>query len=251
MPAAVDPFAAVAALPGVDGAVTAARSATDRLAAAPRLRSRSDAVRTEMALRAAQAAAALAGFEVDLADIRSGAALAGEHGALLGGSLRVSAELAGSLSTWDRAPRQALARLHAVAAAGEAPEETLGRPASAAAAARLDLLAEALAVPSRPPAIVVAAVVHGELLDCDAFGWATPTIAGAACRLVLMARGLDPAGVIAIEVGHVALGMTGYQKALDGYASGQSAGVAAWVRHCAAAVGLAAAAALDVCNGPA
>jgi len=61
-----------------------------------------------------------------------------------------------------------------------------------------------------------------------------------------MAGGLDPAALLALEVGHAGLGLTEYQNALDGYACGSAEGVAAWVRHCAAAVALAAAQALDV-----
>jgi hypothetical protein len=53
--------------------------------------------------------------------------------------------------------------------------------------------------------------------------------------------------VVAPEVGHVALGLTEYQKALEGYAGGTASGLAAWLRHCAAATGIAAGDALDVC----
>jgi hypothetical protein len=243
---AADPFGRLLSLPGVDTAATAARAAVDRLVAAAALRSAPDGVRAEMALRVARATGALAGFEIDLAEVRSGAALDGTHGALLRGSLLVSAQLGASLHTWTRAPRQTLARLHSLAAAGEVAAEELGRPVSAAAAVRLDGLAGALAAPRRAPAIVVAAVVHGEVLDSDAFGACSGTVARAASRLVLMARGLDPAGVIGIEVGHAALGLTEYQNALAGYRSATADGVATWMRHCAAAIGLAAAAALDV-----
>jgi hypothetical protein len=242
-----DPFAAMADLPGVAAAVAAARGAVDRLIGHAVLTRNPDAVRGETALRAARANALLSGLDVDLAALRTDAVLDAGAPALLRGALRVAAELGDAAATWRRAPRQALARLHVLAAADAQPSAGLGRPESAAAAARLDLLADALAAPSTAPAVVVAAIVHGEVETCAAFGRSSGVVARAAARLVLITRGLDPVGVVAPEVGHVALGLTEYQKALDGYASGSMVGVAAWLRHCAAATGLAAAEALDVC----
>jgi len=248
MQSAPDAFAAVAALPGVPPAVAAARARLDRLAAHPVLRSRPAVVRAESGLRAARASAALAGVSVELTDLRSGAALDSVHGSLLRGALRVTAGLGESAATWRRAPRQALARLHALAAADELPDAALGRPATAAAAARLDLLADAVAANTSAPAIVSAALVHGELLDASAFGAATGLVARAASRLELVARGLDPAGVVAIEIGHAGLGLTEYQRALEAYGCQGADGVAVWVRHCAAAIGRAAADALEICQ---
>ncbi|HMA47444.1 MAG TPA: hypothetical protein VKP11_09635, partial [Frankiaceae bacterium] len=61
-----DPFADVAALPGVPAAVDAARAAVDRLLAHRILRRRSAEVTAECALRSARASAALDGAEVPL-----------------------------------------------------------------------------------------------------------------------------------------------------------------------------------------
>ncbi len=53
------------------------------------------------------------------------------------------------------------------------------------------------------PAILVAAIVEGELLTIRPFGTFDGIIARAAGRLVLISRGLDPKAVTATEVGHV------------------------------------------------
>jgi hypothetical protein len=246
--APVDPFAQVADLPGVAAAAAAARGAVDRLMRHAVLTTDPDAVRGETALRAARANALLGGLDVDAGALRTDAILDSAAPPLLRGALRVAAELGTAAVTWRVAPRQVLARLHLLAAADAPPDAGLGRPESTAAAVRLDLLVDALAVRSGAPAVVVAAIVHAEVETCEAFGEFSGVVARAAARLVLIVRGLDPVGVVAPEVGHVALGLTEYQKALDGYASGTASGVAGWLRHCAAATGLAAADAFDVCG---
>ena len=108
----------------------------------------------------------------------------------------------------------------------------------AESAARLESLGEVLATPSTAPAVVVAAVVHGEVLVTDAFGVGTGLVARAASRCVLVARGLDPRAASIPEVGHLELGAEPYALALAGYASGTADGVADWVSHCAQAVAL-------------
>ena len=249
---AADPFAAVAALPGVAEAGLRARAAVDRLSGLPALRLRAHEVVAVTALRGARASAALSGVEVEEEALRSGAALAAgadRAGAPVArGAVRLSTEIGLVAPVWATAPLQALARLHAVAAAdANVPPDSLGRPASAAAAARLDLLADALTTPTRAPAMVVAAIVHGEVLATDAFGSWSGLVARAAARCVLIQRGLDSGGVVAPEVGHVQLGLTEYQTALVGYGSGAREGVASWVAHCARALELGAADALRVC----
>ena len=73
-------------------------------------------------------------------------------------------------------------------------------------------------------------------------------MARAAARLVLLARGLDRAGVCAPEIGHVELGAAAYADAAAAYASGTADGVRAWVLHVADAVSLAARDGLAVCE---
>ncbi|MBA3745818.1 MAG: oxidoreductase [Sporichthya sp.] len=204
------------------------------------------------ALRGARASAALSGVDVSEEALRSGAALAdpanGAAAAVVRGAVRLSTEIGLVAPVWAKAPLQALARLHVVAAAdSSAGDEALGRPATAAAAERLDLLADTLTAPTRAPAVVLAALVHAEVLATEAFGPWSGLVARAAARCVLIQRGLDRGGVVAPEVGHVQLGLTEYQIALTGYGSGTPEGVAGWVTHCARALELGAGDALKVC----
>jgi hypothetical protein len=244
-----DPFAAVAALPGVADAGLRARAAVDRLTGLPALRLRAHDVVAVTALRGARASAALSGVEVEEEALRSGAALADPAvAAVARGAVRLSTEIGLVAPVWAKAPLQALARLHVVAAADvDSAVESLGRPATAQAAERRDLLADTQTAPTAAPAVVVAALVHAEVLSTEAFGAWSGLVARAAARCVLIQRGLDRGGVVAPEVGHVQLGLTEYQIALAGYGSGTPEGVAGWVRHCARALELGAGDALKVC----
>jgi hypothetical protein len=254
-----DPFAHVAGLPGVPEAVAGARESVDRLLAHRILRRRSAEVSAESALRGARASAALEGVTAPLEDVRGGFAT----DPVVQGALRVSAELGSLAGTWRNAPRQVLARLHALAAADGVDPDDLGRPRStgdardplelgpppspAEVAARIDSLTALLTSPTGAPAIVVAAIVQGELLALRTFGWGDGIVARAAARLTIVDRGLDPKSLTAPEVGHAELD-TDYRDAIAAYASGTPAGVAHWACHCADAVGLGARDALAVCE---
>jgi hypothetical protein len=251
--AAADPLGPLLGLPGVAGAVTAARAAIDRLLAHRVLRRLSGAVSAESALRGARASAALEGVDVPLADLRAGAAT----DAVVQGALRVSAGLGDLAGTWERAPLQVMARLHTLAAAGiGVPVERLGRPTGdPRMSARLDALASLVArtagaadvAGTRVPAVVVAAVVHGELRALAPFGAADGIVARGCARLTLITRGLDPKAVGVPEVGHLAL-RAEYDAALAAYRSGAADGVAAWLRHCCRAVELGAQEGLAICE---
>ncbi|OOK76198.1 putative heat repeat-containing PBS lyase [Mycobacterium kansasii] len=97
---------------------------------------------------------------------------------------------------WQKAPLQALARLHTLAAAGLVDDDMLGRPrADSAIGPRLELLADVMTRPTRASAPVVASVAHGELLTLKPFGHADGVVARAVSRLVTIATGLDPHGL--------------------------------------------------------
>ncbi len=251
-----DPLAQVAGLPGVSEAAASARESVDRLLGHRILRRRGPEVSAESALRGARASAALEGADAPLEDVRAGLV----EDPLVQGALRVSAAL-GSLP-WHNAPRQVLARLHALAAADVAGVEvgrpragssardplSLGPPPSpASVAARLSSLSDLLTMPTEAPAMVVAAVAHGELLALRPFGWGDGIVARAAVRLTLIDRGVDAKSLVAPEVGHVELG-SAYGEAIRAYLSGTPSGVAQWVRHCAEALSLGARDALAVCE---
>lgn len=237
-----DPLTALLDLPGVADAASAARAEIDRLLGHRILRRSSAEVSAESALRGARASAALAGSAYQLEAVRAG----GLDDPVLAGALRVSAGLGAMVDTWRRAPLQVLARLHVLAAAGLVPAEQLGRP-SAGTGDRLTSLAALVAERSAAPALVLAGVVHAELLTLAPFGSADAVVARAAYRLTLIARGVDPKAVSVPEVGHLELGRE-YDDALDGYRVGGPDGVGGWLRHCCAAVSLGAQEGLAVCE---
>ena len=269
-----DVLAPLLALPGVEVAVAEARTAVDGLLAHRVLRRSSAEVTAESALRGARASAELEGAGIELERLR-GQLMAGgtvtlpskdERGArLVEGAVRLHADLGQVLVSWRHSPRQALARLHVLAASEVVPDaHALGRPRPPDAAcddplelgpapdplevaARLDGLARVLVAGTSAPAVVVAAVVHGELMALRPFGTADGLVARAAARLVLVDRGLDPKAVSAPEVGHAELHHD-YPEALRAYISGGPEGVARWLVHCASAVSLGAREGLAVCE---
>ena len=271
MPA--DPLAPLLELRGVAEAVAEARTAVDALLGHRVLRRRSAEVTAESALRGARASGQLEGAGIELERLR-GQLMAGgtvttqdrdvRAGLLLEGAVRLHADLGQVLGSWARSPRQALARLH-VRAAGDLVDDPdrLGRPRSAGqpvedplglgpapdpleVSARLDGLSRVL-LATKVPAVVVAGVVHGELLALRSFGVADGLVARAAARLVLVDRGLDPKAVSAPEVGHVELGH-GYEAAARAYVGGGPDGVGTWLAHCAQAIALGAREGRAVCE---
>ena len=242
-----DPLAVLAQLPPVAEAAGEARAAVDRLLTSRVLRRQSAEVSVEAGLRSARASAALDGVDIPLERLRS----EGSSDPVVQGALRVSAQLGGLRETFIRAPRQVLARLHVLAAADLTTPELLGRPRAgddaAATARRLGALAELLAQPTKSPAAVVSAVVHGELLTLAPFEQANGVVARGAARLVLLSRGLDPKALTAPDVGHVEL-RDEYATASQGYASGDADGLAEWVAHCCHAIELGARDSLAICE---
>lgn len=238
-----DPLAPLVALPEVADAVTSARAAVDALLTHRVLRRRSAEVSAESALRGAWAAAQLDGSLVSLDAVRAGEV----EDPRVQGALRVSAALGSLADTWSLAPRQVLARLHTLAAADlVASSEQLGRPGDRVVAGRLDTLAETLAT-TRAPAVVVAAVVAGELLALEAFAPATHIVAAAAVRLTLVERGLDPKSLVIPEVGSLELRAEQADR-LAQYRTGTSGGVAGWVAHVASTITLGARETTAVCE---
>jgi hypothetical protein len=242
-PAEPDSLAALLDLPGVREAAESARAGIDRLLRHKVLRRESAGVSTESALRGARASAALEGVDVPLADLRAGSVA----DPLVQGALRVSAGLGSMIDTWSRAPGQVLARLHVLAAADLTDSGALGRPAPHAGPRLAGLFALATGTTSAP-AVLVAALVHGELAALEPFGTADGVVARAAARLTGITRGLDPKAVSVPEVGFAELGREAYADALDGYASGTPLGVAGWLVHCCRATEHGALEGLAICE---
>lgn len=151
----------------------------------------------------------------------------------LAGALRVAQALDGGETTlvtvWRRAPLQALARLHVLAAAGTVDDDDLGRPRQdPEVGGRLEMLAELLTGGSRVAAPVLAAVAHGELLTLAPFGSADGVVARAVSRLVTIASGLDPHGLGVPEIYWMRRGAE-YREAAAAFAMGTPDGVAQWI----------------------
>jgi hypothetical protein len=169
----------------------------------------------------------------------------GSDDPIVQGALRVSSGLGGLIDTVDRAPLQALARLHVLAARDLVADDEVGRPrADPQVSRRFSALAELITEKKTSSALVLAAVVHGEVLALQAFSGPNGVVARAAGRLILIARGLDPKAVCAPDVGHWEL-RTGYEPAAAAYADGD---VLPWLLHHAEAVRLGAIESLAVCE---
>ncbi|MEV8552543.1 Fic family protein [Streptomyces glaucescens] len=259
-----DPLAALGALPGVADSVESVRKAVDRVYGHRIMRRRSNEITSEAALRGARGSAALSGADWALEEVRRRTDFSGDGEArTVGAALRLTAEAGQLLSIWRQSPLRVLARLHLVAAADDA--DVVGRPrqpgepvheplverplpGAGEVSARLEGLAELIIAGGSAPALVTAAVVHGELLALRPFVSHNGLVARAAERIVLVGSGLDPKSVCPAEVGHAELGLDAYLTAFDGYLSGTAEGMAAWIAHCGKAVGLGARESTAVCE---
>jgi hypothetical protein len=235
-----DPFAAVAGLEGVPSAVRAARDAVDAVLRDRGHRAIGPHVTSESLLRGAIASARIEGSGSDDATVRDGA---GDP--IARAAVRLSTELLGVLPAWQSAPLQALARLHAIAAAGVVDESELGRPVVSDGATRLATLARSLSAPTEAPGMVVAAIVHAEVVAAGAFASHNGLVARAAERLTLVGSGVDPASVTVPEAGHLATG-DAYRLGLERYRTGGQVGLHGWVTQAVRAYAAGAEAAADL-----
>ncbi|MGN6252381.1 MAG: oxidoreductase [Marmoricola sp.] len=209
---------------GVPSGFAGARDAVDALLRDRGLRRSTPEQTGESLLRGAFASAVLEGSTSSLEEVRAGA---GDGPAAA--AVRVSTELLGLVPVLERAPGQAFARLHTLAAGPEVPEDQLGRPVSAEAAERLGTLGRT-ALATTAPALQLAALVHAELATVAPFANRNGIVARAAERLVLVARGVDPASLTVPEAGHLAL-RAAYESNLRGYRAGGRAGLHAWLLY--------------------
>jgi len=221
-----DPLAPLTELPGVAEACDEAREALGR-AHRHRVNLRGwPTTAAEAAVRAARASSVLDGGSLT---IRA----EDDTDPVLAGALRVAEALEGGatalVGVWQRAPLQAIARLHALAAADLTEDDRLGRPRpDADVGRRLELLRDVITGGTRVPAPVLAAVAHGELLTLAPFGVADGVVARAVSRLITITSGLDPHGLGVPEV--YWMRQSGdYRAAARGFQSGTPDGLTAWI----------------------
>ncbi len=216
-------------LEGVPSAFAAARDGIDVMLRDRGLRRTSPETTAESLLRGAHASAVLEGSASSLAELREGA---GDDVAQA--SLRVSTELlalragAGPVAGPGAGPDPR------AGAAGSLPDDRLGRPRDAEAADRLQGVAGLILTSTSVPALMVAALVHADLVAAAPFASHNGIVARAAERLVLVARGVDEKSLVVPEAGHLAL-RAAYESNLRGYRDGGQAGVHAWLLYAAEA----------------
>jgi Fic family protein len=241
-----DPFLDVAALPGVTEAMSTARSALDPLLLDRRLRSHGSALAAEAAVVNAHASATLEGAEVPMNELRARA--------VSSPVLRVASgvlDVQTSLRRMRGLPaRQVWAAIASVTGAEYLADEQRGRPREAGDAlhdplhlglerdpeevgVRLATLAEMLMLPTKAPALLVAAIAHGELLALQPFGAGNGVVARAFTHHVVAERGLDPDFFAMTDAGLLTLGRAAYVRAARGYDVGSAEGVATWCVHIA------------------
>lgn len=256
------PLEPLARLDGVAEAVAAARAACEELRWHRALRRAWPVARAEAGVRCAHAGAAVDGVRLPIElvrDVARGAAAppAGPDGDVVRGLLGVQAEVERLMASpgATRSPSvplgQLLARLHAVGRG--TPDDAAGRlrsgdqpgdlrglgpaPVGAELGDRLAALAELVArpLPAEVPALLLAAVVHGELMTVRPFPSGNGAVARGVLRHLLTRGGVEPVGVAVPEAAWAAR-PTVHLGAAAGYATGTPAGVGGWVRHVAAAV---------------
>jgi hypothetical protein len=228
-----DPLGPLLELPGIAEAVQSARESVDAVHRHPANRRGWPATSAEASVRAARSSAYLDGGNPEIpaeGDVTD---------PILAGALRAAESIGPLLPVWQRAPLQALARLHLLAAADlvdPKDDERLGRPRSArGVSGRLDLLAGLVTGASSAPGPVLAAVVHGELLALAPFGVADGVVARAAARLTMIGTGLDPKGLTVPEVAYLRR-PDRYRETAAGFAGGTPDGVRDWVLLCCQAI---------------
>ncbi|RBP63395.1 Fic/DOC family protein [Brevibacterium sanguinis] len=253
------PGEAVLALSRIDevaAAVTRARSACTELRWHNALRKRIPEAAAEATVRAARSSAALEGARYPTNFVRE--VIAGREvpddlsGTQLAAAVRVAA-YAAELSAQAHPLRGGLLRvlstMSVAAGAGLVDDDRLGRPRlgdempgdlgglpapppPAEVVDRLRALEDILAEEALP-GLVVAALLHGEILALRPFAVGNGLIARALFRIHLVTSGVDPTGVAVPEAAFLD-DATGYGQAGNAYAAGRD--VPGFIVSCAQAV---------------
>lgn len=250
--ASADVLSPLLKLPGVLESVTAARERVDELLWNRTLGTKGSALAADCSLQCARASAAIDGIDISLTAWASGDAFDDSPlGHAAAGVWRLEQALREIAPIWATAPMQGLARMHSLVALDVVANAELGRPRTNSDVddplriksvptvdvmrVRLGAIADFVTEPATVPAIVEAAIVHGELLALRPFAWGSGLVARASMRLVLDHRGLDPDLIVMTDVAIHSIGRPTYVDAVRAYLSGTSDGVARWIRFCAEA----------------
>ncbi len=205
--ATADPLAALGLLPGVAESVESVRKAVDRVYGHRIMRCRSNEITSEAALRGARGSAALSGADWALEEVRRRTDFSGDDEAhTVGAALRRPPRRANSCPSGASRPSgcwpgctSSRPRARRTPSAG--PARTANRSTSRSSTCPCRTRprwpvgskgSQLIIAGGSAPALVTAAVVHGELLALRPFGTHNGLIARAAERIVLVGSGLDP-----------------------------------------------------------
>lgn len=265
-------------IPDVASAVEQARAACTELRWHQALRRRIPESAAESRVRGATATALLEGSEPAgsqgtvalVRDVMRGAASWPPEPdpveRVLKAAVQVTAATEQMGATLLGSPAQLLARLHLAATADLIEPGAVGRPRQGTETCaefgdlgpalpadqlpeRLHLIYDLLrTVPDGGSALLVAAVVHAELVTVRPFVSGNGLVARALERVVHHAGGLDPTGVAVPERGHSSKVGADYRGALVAYSQGGAEGVRLWLLHCAQAVVTGAAAGQEIAD---
>jgi hypothetical protein len=218
-----DPLTRLNELEGVPSAFAATRDGVDVMLRDRGLRRTTPEQTAESLLRGAHASAVLEWSASSAEEVRTDS---GDQ--IAQAAVRVSTELLSLVPVLGRAPAQVFARLHTLTGG-----ESAGRPISPEAANRLQSLSQTM-LQTSAPALLVAALVHADLATAAPDSDHNGIVARAAERLVLVARGVDPASLVVPEAGHLAL-RAEYESNLRAYRDGGTSGLHSWLLYAAEA----------------
>lgn len=217
--------------------LAAARDEIDAVLWDRGVRAKAAEVAAASVLRGARDSAAIDGADTAVVDDSP-------MGRILGNAQVLTARVPALVDTWTTSPLQVLAELHAIASQGFTPDEERGRPRSgdevrdplnigvlppaSVVAPRLAGLASIITT-SASPALLVAAIVHGELAALRPFEIGSGLVARASARLVMASKGIDPSLFTIPEHGMFELGRPAYVSAIRDYSAGTAEGIDAYV----------------------
>jgi hypothetical protein len=233
--------------PVVRPELAAARAAIDAVLWNRQIRARAQGVAQASVSDGARASAAIDGADLVLPDDSP-------MGRVLDAALAVTAHAGQCERQWATAPLQVLAGMQAQVSRALASVSEPGRPRlddaaddplnlgalppAAQVPQRLALLGRLLTESDEVPALVLAAVVHGEIQALRPFTQGSGLIARATVRCTLVQRGVDPAMFTIPELGMSMLGRPVYVAALRAYAQGTTEGMSEYLIWFARAIAL-------------
>ena len=174
-------------------------------------------------------------------------------GRILGNAQILTTRVPALVDTWATSPLQVLAELHAIASQGFTSDAERGRPRSGdevrdplnmgvlppaeVIGSRLAGLATVI-TSSTSPALLIAAIVHGELSALRPFEIGSGLVARTSVRLVMASRGIDPSLFTIPEHGMFELGRPAYVSAIREYSAGTPEGINAYITWFATALAM-------------